>query len=91
MASYGHETGTVDATVTATRAVKRYACIAGGSGGTVTITSKGEAAQAAITVPANQPWSDEFTTLPADVDQSGLPIGSTIVFAGMTSWFVRYL
>lgn len=95
MPMYKHTAGTADTSVTVPdgyRAIKRYACLAGGSGGTVTITPLGGSAQTAITVPANQPWSDDFTTLPADPDACvDLPKGSTIAFAGMSTWVVRFV
>ena len=92
MAMYQHDSGTSDTTVTVPsgRSVKRYACKAGGSGGTITITPKGGSAQTAITVPADKSWSDEFTTAANDIESVELPEGSTIAFAGMASWVVRY-
>lgn len=91
MAMYSHDTGTADTEVIATAVVKRYACLAGGSGGTVTITPKGGSALTAISVPANQPWSDDFTSDPSDLDANvELPAGSKIAFAGMGTWMVRY-
>ena len=87
MASYLHDSGTSDTTKTVPtdRKVARYSCIAGGSGGTITITPAGGSAQSEITVPASQPFGDEFTDPRAE-----LGAGSTIAFAGMASWFVRY-
>lgn len=92
MANYRHDTGTADTTVTVPQGyrVKRYACLAGGSGGTVTITPNGGTAQDAITVPADQPWSDVFTTAANDLDRVELAGGSTIAFAGMATWIVVY-
>ena len=95
MLPYKHTAGTADTTVEIPdgySAIKRYSCIADSMGGTVTITPKGGSAQDAITVPSNQPWSDEFTTDPHDLDSGiELPKGSTIAFAGMASWVVRFV
>lgn len=93
MAMYEHDAGTGDETVTVPsgRAIKKYSAIAGGSGGTITITPKGGSAQPAITVPADRSWQDDFTTDAPDLDANvALPEGSTIAFAGMVSWMVRY-
>lgn len=92
---YMHTAGTADTTVTVPdgyTAIKSYSCLAGGSGGTVTITPAGGDPLGAITVPASQPWGDEFTTATGDLDANvELPAGSTIAFAGMASWVVRFL
>jgi ferric-dicitrate binding protein FerR (iron transport regulator) len=92
MAMYEHSSGTADTTVTVPsgRRVRRYSCLAGGSGGTITITPKGGSAQSVITVPANQPFGDDLATAANDLDYVELADGSTIAFAGMASWFVRY-
>ncbi len=88
---YNFNAGTADETVTAQASVKRITCVAGGSGGTITITPKGLSALPTITVPAGTPFEEIFTTYPADQDSfAELPKGSTIAFAGMAAWFVRY-
>lgn len=85
------DAGTADETVTAQATVKRITCVGGGSGGTIIITPKGLTARPTITVPAGAPFEEIFTTLPDDQDSlCELPKGSTIAFAGMSAWFVRY-
>jgi hypothetical protein len=93
MPMYKHDSGTADTAVTVPEgySVKRYAVLAGVGGGTIIITPKGGSAQPTITVPAEQPWSDEFTTDTPDLDANvSLPAGSVIAFAGMATWVVRY-
>lgn len=88
---YLFDAGTADTTVTAQASVKRFSCLAGGSGGTITITPKGLSALPAITVPAGAAFEEVLTTYPDDQDSlAELPKGSTIAFAGMSTWFVRY-
>lgn len=91
--NYAHDSGTTDpktVTVPDGKRVKRYACFAGGSGGTVVITPYSGTVQSTITVPASQPFSDDFTTDTTDLDCVELPGKSTITFAGMATWFVRF-
>lgn len=93
MPNYSHDTGTGDATVTvpAGYRVKSYECIAGASGATITITPKGGTAQPAITIPAGAAKEDSFTTNVNDQDSYvELPGGSTIAFAGVVYYLVRY-
>ncbi len=92
MSNYPHDTSTADPktfTVPDGLRARRYACVAVGGGGTITITPKGGTAQPVITVLGNGTFGDEFLTHPAEGDEE-LPGGSQIVFAGMATCFVRY-
>jgi hypothetical protein len=95
MPLYSHTSGTANTTVEVPadyRAIKRYWCVGDTGGGTVTITPRAGAAQDAITVPENAPFADEFCTDPADADCAvELPSGSSIAFAGVKAWYVRFV
>lgn len=94
MANYLIRSGTADETVQVPsgRAVKRYSCVASvGTPGTIIITPQGGSALDTITVPAGLSFEDELTTDTNDLDKLvELPGGSTIAFANMASWFVRF-
>lgn len=87
--AYAHDTNTADgtATVPTGKFLRCYSCVAGDSGGTITITEAGAEAADTITVPAGESFGD---TLELDRGTSQLGPGSTVAFAGMASWFVGY-
>lgn len=86
MASYLHHAGTAGTvTVPAGRRVREFTCIGGDSGGTIVITPAGQSAQPTITVPADTPFSVVF-----DEVSPPLLAGTTIVFTGTASYYVRY-
>ena len=88
--SYLHHSGTEDtATVPTGRWVRRYSCVAGAAGATIVITRPGESAEQTITLPPLTPFADEFADIPNARD-GVLIAGTTIAFAGTTSFFVRY-
>lgn len=88
---YAHSAGTSGtATVPAGRVVASYTCIAGGSGGTITITPNGGSAQDAITVPASSSFSCTFDLDANNTSTAILGENSTIVFAGTDSYLVVY-
>lgn len=93
MANYAYETGTTDgtATVPTGRRVKRFSLLAAGSAATVVITPPVGSALPTITIPALQPFGEEFGSLSNDLDTSEIPGGSTIAFTNVSFWFVRYV
>lgn len=90
MGNYSHATGvTGTVTVPAGKRVRRYSCVAGTGGGTIIITPFNAGAQPTIIVPEGTPFGDPFSTDPQD-SETELPAGSTIAFAGTTTYFVRF-
>lgn len=93
MANYAYDTGITDggATVPAGRFLKRYSLLAAGSAATVVITPPVGDPLATITIPALQPFGEEFSSSSNDLDFSNLPGGTTIAFTNVSFWFVRYV
>jgi hypothetical protein len=88
--AYAHKAGTTGTvTVPSGAWIAKWTCLGGAGGGTVVITPAGGSAQDTITVPASASISDDF---PLAVDARGrlLGEGSTITFAGTSSYLVRF-
>lgn len=93
MAALSFVSGTSDATVTVPegKRVKRLACVAGGSGATITITPRAQSALPTITLPAGVAFQDDLPSVPGDSDTAEIVAGSTIAFAGISTYYVRWM